>query len=322
MIPPDRRVDHPVSDVTTEYLALRRAVAVAEVPREVLQVRGADAVTFLQGQLSADVPAIPLGGWAWSLLLAPQGKLDAWVRLWRVAEDTVLVDVDAGWADAVVTRLDRFRLRVDAAIERRDDLQCLALRGPLAHDVDLSDSGAEHIARFDWRGLPAVDLIGGQLRPPAGVSVASEWATTNVRIEQGWPAMGRELTTDLIPAEAGQWLIDASVSFTKGCYTGQELVARIDSRGNNTPNRLLGVVLADNVLPPDGATVRHDGAERGTLTSVGESLDLRAPVALALLHRSVDVGADVEVVLPSGSLSGRVVELPMLEPADPGTPGA
>jgi folate-binding protein YgfZ len=322
MIPPRRRVDRSVGDVTTEYLALRREVALAHVPRDVVQVRGSDAVTFLQGQVSADVPAIPIGGWAWSLLLAPQGKLDAWVRLWRVADDTVLVDVDAGWADAVVARLERFRLRVDAAVERRDDLQCLALRGPLAHDVDVSDSGAQHQARFDWRGLPAVDLIGTAVRPPADVPTASPTATTNVRIEQGWPVMGRELTTELIPAAAGQWLIDASVSFTKGCYTGQELVARIDSRGSNTPERLLGVVLGDNVLPPDGAAVCHDGEQRGLLTSVGESLDLRAPVALALLHRSVDVGAEVDVELPGGAVAGRVVDLPMLDPVDTGMSGA
>ena len=321
MMPRRQQVDPDVSDVTAEYLALRREVAVADAPRDVLQVRGGDAVTFLQGQLSADVPAIPLGGWAWSLLLAPQGKLDAWVRLWRVDDDTVLLDVDAGWADAVVTRLERFRLRVDAVVERRDDLQCLALRGPLAPEVDVSGSGARHVARFDWRGLPAVDLIGESVQAPAGVPVASATATSNVRIEQGWPVMGRELNTDLIPAEAGAWLIDASVSFTKGCYTGQELVARIDSRGNNTPNRLVGVVLAENVLPPEGAVVRHDGDDRGALTSVGESLDLRAPVALALVHRSVEVGAEIEVVLPGGVVAGRVVDLPMVDPVDPVDPG-
>ena len=68
--------------------------------------------------------------------------------------------------------------------------------------------------------------------------------------------------------------------------------------------------------------VRHDGEQRGLLSSVGESLDLRAPVALALLHRSVDVGADVDVVLPGGAVAGRVVDLPMLDPVDTGMSGA
>ncbi len=116
-----------------------------------------------------------------------------------------------------------------------------------------------------------------------------------MRIEQGWPAMGHELDDSVIPGEAGQWLIDASVSFTKGCYTGQELVARVDSRGNNTPRHLRGVVLGTNVLPPVGAELVVDGQVRGSLTSVGESLDLRAPVALGYVHRSVEVPCEAEL---------------------------
>ena len=89
-----------------------------------------------------------------------------------------------------------------------------------------------------------------------------------VRIECGVPAMGSELTERTIPAEAGQWVIDRSVSFTKGCYTGQELVARIDSRGGNVPRHLRGIVI-DADPPPVGGVVVADGVEVGTLTSVG-----------------------------------------------------
>ena len=84
--------------------------------------------------------------------------------------------------------------------------------------------------------------------------------------------MGAELTENTIPAEAGQWVIDQSVSFTKGCYTGQELVARIDSRGGNVPRHLRGVVIEGDV-PPVGAAVVVDEAEVGTLTSVSRSPD-------------------------------------------------
>ena len=100
--------------------------------------------------------------------------------------------------------------------------------------------------------------------------------------------MGHELDESTIPAEVGPWVIERSVSFTKGCFVGQELVARIDSRGGNVPRHLRGVVLGANVLPPVGAELVVDGEVRGTLTSVGESLDLRAPIALALVHRSVE----------------------------------
>lgn len=300
-----------MTDVTADYLALRREVAAFPFPRDVLSVQGADAVSFLQGQLSADVAALAVGGSTWSLLLEPQGKVDAWIRVTRTAGDRVVIDVDGGWGERVVARLNRFKLRVDATIEPLD-WACVALRGPVAAGVDVSGAGAELVLEVDWRGLPGVDLLGPDVTVPDGVHRAGEVAVHNVRIEQGWPAMGHELDDTVIPAEAGQWLIDRSVSFTKGCYTGQELVARIDSRGGNTPRHLRGVVIGANVLPPEGATVQVDGQDKGTLTGVGESLDLRAPVALAYVHRTVEVPAEVTVTWDGGEAPARVVDLPFL----------
>jgi folate-binding protein YgfZ len=300
-----------VNDVTADYLALRREVAAVELHRDVIAVTGDDAVTYLQGQLSADVAALAVGGHTWSLLLEPQGKVDAWLRVWRTAQDELVLDVDGGWGERTLARLNRFKLRVHAELSVRD-WSCVALRGPAVGAVDTSRSGAELVGDVDWRGLPGVDLLGPSVTVPDGVHEAGILALHNVRVEQGWPAMGHELDDTVIPAEAGQWLIDTSVSFTKGCYTGQELVARIDSRGGNTPRHLRGVVLGTNVLPPEGSAVVHDGQERGTLTSVGESLDLRAPVALAFVHRSVEVPADVTVRWDGGQAPARVVGLPML----------
>jgi folate-binding protein YgfZ len=300
-----------VLDVTDGYLALRRGVGAFRMARDVLAVRGADAVTFLQGQLSADVAALPIGGSTWSLVLQPQGRIDAWIRVTRTAEDEVLVDVDGGAGDAVVARLERFKLRVDAEIERLDR-ECVALRGPEVDEVDTATASAELVLPVDWRGLPGVDLIGPSVGIPSGAPEVDDLAAHNVRVEQGWPEMGHELGGDVIPAEVGQWFVDASVSFTKGCYTGQELVARIDSRGGNVPRHLRGVVLGTNVLPPEGAAVLAGGEDRGVLTSVGESLDLRAPVALGYVHRTVDVGAEVTVAWDGGTAPARVVDLPMV----------
>src|SRR5690606_7561419 len=84
-----------------------------------------------------------------------------------------------------------------------------------------------------------------------------------LRIECGVPAMGAELTDATIPAEAGQWLIDASVSFSKGCYTGQELVARIDSRGGNVPRPVRGLRLGQDDVPT-GATLHLPSGETAT----------------------------------------------------------
>jgi folate-binding Fe-S cluster repair protein YgfZ len=107
------------------------------------------------------------------------------------------------------------------------------------------------------------------------------------------------------------------VSFTKGCYTGQELVARVDARGSNTPRRLRGLVVGENVLPPVGAEVVVDDQVRGVLTSVAESLDLRAPVALAFVHRSVEppAMATIRFAGPDGvtrNVPAQVRELPLL----------
>lgn len=300
-------------DITESYLALRRSVAAFDYHRDIVAVHGADAVTFLQGQLSADVAALAVGQSTWSLLLQPQGKVVAWLRASRSAEDRVVLDVDGGSGAAVVERLQRFKLRVDATIETLE-WRCIGIRGPESAAVELSGVDAAVVAPVDWRGLPGVDVLGPsvELSDVADVPVADILAVHNVRIEQGWPAMGHELDESVIPGEAGQWLVDASVSFTKGCYTGQELVARVDSRGNNTPRHLRGLVLGSNVLPPVGAEIVVDGEVRGTLSSVGESLDLRAPVALALVHRSVEVPAEVTLRWSTGEAPAVVRDLPLL----------
>jgi folate-binding protein YgfZ len=307
-----------MTDTTADYLALRRGVAAVRVPRDVLVVRGGDASTFVQGQVSADIDALAVGEWSWSFALQPQGKVDAWFRIWRRSPpdpgtpDEFVIDVDGGYGEAVAVRLKRFLLRVDARIETLD-WEMVALRGPGVGDVPhdaVAASGAELVALYDWAGLPAADLLGPSVAVPAGVPEGGPTAYDSVRIESGWPAMGHELDESTIPAEVGPWVIERSVSFTKGCFVGQELVARIDSRGGNVPRHLRGVVLGANVLPPVGAELVVDGEVRGTLTSVGESLDLRAPIALALVHRSVEPPAQAEVRWADGAAPARVVALP------------
>jgi folate-binding protein YgfZ len=160
-----------------------------------------------------------------------------------------------------------------------------------------------------WPGLAGFDVVGSEVRAPGVPTVASE-AYEAVRIECGVPKMGAELTESTIPAEAGQWIVAESVSFTKGCYTGQELVARIDSRGGNVPRHLRGVVI-DGDPAPVGATVVVDGAEVGTLTSVGRSPDL-GPIALAYVARKVEPPAGVVVRWDGGELAARVEALPLV----------
>ena len=132
-----------------------------------------------------------------------------------------------------------------------------------------------------------------------------------LRIEAGIPAMGRELTDDTIPAAAG--IVDRSVSFTKGCYTGQELVARIDSRGGNVPQRLRAVAISRAAMPDGGLVggeelVDADGKSAGRVTSWAWSPEREQTVGLAYVARRVDVPASLTVAGADGPV--EVSELP------------
>lgn len=294
-----------------EYHALRNEVGAVWLGRDFLRVHGPDAVSWLQGQLSQDVAALAVGAAADSFLLQPQGKVDALLRVTRTAHEEMVIDVDTGYGEAVAARLGRFKIRVKAEVEPLA-WRCLALRGPKAKDVDL-DAGAGFIVTADWPGLPGVDLLGPEVSMPAGVHECGPEAWDVVRIEAGIPMMGSELTEKTIPAEAG--VVERSVSFTKGCFTGQELVARIDSRGGNVPRRLRGVVLTGAASPPPpGAVVVVGGKEVGSLTSVAASPAGAGAgaVALAYVRREVEPPADAEVTWEGGSCLARVDTLPLV----------
>ena len=206
-------------------------------------------------------------------------------------EDYVL-DVDAGFGDALVARLSRFLLRTKAEIgapEPATDARPHRRRPSRPRWT----SRRRRRGCGDRRRGPAVGpgvtgpttnwtAADADLTPvPPVPSVAPE-TYERYRIAHGIPAMGAELTEDTIPAEAGQWLIDASVSFTKGCYTGQELVARIDSRGGNVPRPVRLLVVEGDAPVVPGADVRVDGQSVGTVTSSTPPLSAGHPgLALA-----------------------------------------
>jgi folate-binding protein YgfZ len=294
-------------DLAGEYEALRRDAGVVDLPRDVIRVTGPDAVSWLQGQLSQDVAKLAVGASADSLLLQPQGKVDALVRVTRAGPDEVLLDVDGGFGPAVVERLRRFKLRIKAELELLE-WRCLAVRGPRAHEVAAQASGGV-VVTADWPGLPGADVLGESPVLPDDVPRCSLEAWQAVRVEAGVPAMGAELTERTIPAEAG--IVERTVSFTKGCYTGQELVARIDSRGGNVPRHLRGVVVGgDGPAPPVGASLVAGDKEVGTLTSVAATP--AGPVALAYVRRDVEPPADAEVRWDGGSAPARVQALPLV----------
>jgi folate-binding protein YgfZ len=303
--------------LVAETEALRRGAGAFRAGRDILAVRGPDAEAYLQGQLSQDVAALAVGASTDSLLLEPDGKLSALLRVTRTDGQGFVLDVDRGYGDTVRARLQRFLLRSKVELEQlawRD----LSLRGEGVGEAAaglltvLAERGVLALP-FAWNGWTGVDLLGpedvvlgpGDASLPEGVIACGAEAVEACRIVSGIPAMGTELTGKTIAAEAG--LVERTVNFTKGCYTGQELVARLDSRGSNVPRRLVGVVApADDDAPLTRGMTLHageappgDGAAEdkvlGSITSAAWSGELGTWVALGYLHRSVEAPGPVRV---------------------------
>ena len=310
-----------------DYEALRHGAGAVTRARDVLVITGPDATEFLQGQLSQDVTALAPGAVSSSLLLQPDGKLHCRLRVSRRAPETFVCDLAGGLGEGAMARLARFRLRVAVDLLVRN-LTMLAVRGGAAPPAPTSlldgddgdDTAAEKlgdggddprkplvVAEVNWGSVSGWDLVAEEVSLPDGVRNCGPEALEAVRIEAGVPATGRELTEGLIPAEAG--VVADTVSFTKGCYVGQELVARIDSRGGNTPRRLRGVVLHDAALPPSGTELTDAaGSTIGRITSSAFSPGLETAIALAYVHRRVEPPAPARL----GGDDGRACEIRML----------
>jgi tRNA-modifying protein YgfZ len=297
---------------------MRHGVGAHVVARDFLRVHGPDAASYLQGQCSQDLDAIALGSGADALVLSPQGKVDALTRVVRLGANEFVLDTDAGWGSALKVRLERFKLRVAVELEPLA-WRCVALRGPEAADVAGGgpvggDGSSTLFVPFSWGGVFGVDLLGPAAQVPSGVALCDDDAWEALRVEAGIPSMGAEIDEGTIPAEVG--VVERCVSFTKGCFTGQELVARLDARGSRVARRLCGLLVEDAGAPLPGAgeleLVAGD-EDAGRVTSVAWSYGLEAPVALALVRRRVSIGERVELRVRPGS--GSATSGPTVRPA-------
>jgi folate-binding protein YgfZ len=327
-------------DSAAEELAFTVGAALVDrCARGAVLVDGPDALSYLQSLLSQDVSALADGQGAHALLLQPQGKLDTDLRVLRVGPSAWL-DCEVGRGEALATALRRFKIRVKAEMEDRSrDWGCLTLRGPeVADRVRAADgpalpaeahahvpwgrgTGATRLVRADWPGgPPGADLVGpvGELDGlwtalvAAGFTPAGLTAFEAARVRAGIPRQGLDIDDRTIPQEA--FLEVDAVSFTKGCFLGQELVCRIDSRGH--VNRLLRVLRlgpagsadANATTPPAGAGIVVSDKEVGALTSVARSED--GVVALGYVRREVDMPADVLVRWDGGEAPAVAAALP------------
>ena len=261
-----------------------------ERPRDAVSVVGPDAEAYLHGQVSQDVKALAADGTpAWTFVLEPTGKLGVLARIRRV-EGGFLLDTDPGSGDALLARLRRFKIRVKA------DIDPVPVRFVAVRDAEhgFADPGSDLlVTTHDDDQAPAGAV-------PIDAVPIDAAAFERLRIESGWPKMGAELVDGTIPAETG--VVTFAASFTKGCYTGQELVERMDSRQAAAPHVIRRLRAPAGVAVAVEAEVVVDGAVVGRVTSSA------GDVALAsMLRRAADAGT-ADVAGPDGLVTTVSVE--------------
>jgi folate-binding protein YgfZ len=255
--------------------------------RDVVKVTGPDTFSFLQSLVSQDVEGLADGAVVASLLLTPKGKVQSAFRLVRVGDDAWL-DVEPGFGIPLRDALLRFKLRVKVEIEIPEaQWGMVAVRDGAPIDPgDVPETVPE--LPVDWSTGGGADVIGPE-SDLAPISARGLDADTyeRARLSAGVPRLGPDLDESTIPQEA--WLDRDSVSFTKGCYLGQELVARIDSRGH--VNRVLRWI-----RPSDPSTALERDAEiEVDGKSVGQVTSAIPGLALGYVRREVEVGAAATV---------------------------
>ena len=237
-------------------------------PRAFVHVAGPDAANYLQRMLSNDVEALEAGGSCEALLLTVKARVIAPLRVWRRGQDDFLMLTEPELGDVVRAHLTRTRFAARCEIEPEEHRSVLLL--------DRADGGVPNV---DY-GVPAVEVLDEDV---SGEQVPDE-ELERLRILARTPRWGRELDDRVLPAEAG--LTERAVSFTKGCYPGQEPIARLHYRGH--VNRSLRVLdLEGNALPPLGTEIRLGEKVVGRVTS--------AVRGLALGYVRTDVPEDAEL---------------------------
>jgi folate-binding protein YgfZ len=298
--------------VTTEYELLTESVGLVDrSDRAKFVVRGGEAVDFLQGQVSNDVEALAPGEGCYAVVLNHKGKLRTDLRILR-GEDFLWLDSEAIGHAVLSHMLGTYTVGRDVQWEDlTEDHATLSLIGPAAdglapqappaHEHSFTDSGAGLWVRTDL-GLDV--LCGreraGELRAELGVAEVSEESAECLRIESGRPRLGFDMGSETMPQEAG--INERAVDFEKGCYVGQETVARLHWKGK--PNRhMRGLRLSDPVERRSDILLGDKVVGRVSSTCVSPRL---GPIALALVRREASPGDTVRV----GTAEAKLVELP------------
>jgi folate-binding protein YgfZ len=312
--------------VERDYAALTAGTGLLDrSARGKLDVTGPDAAEFLQGQVTNDVESPASGQGCYAALLDPKAHILADMRILSAGPADLWLDTEPHALDAVLQHMRMYKIGRQVEIsDRTAERAILSLLGPASAEVGgrvaaVAIPSAEH----EWVDARVGDLSvriaatragvdfliasegAGALREAlleAGAQSIGDDAAEVLRVELGIPRHGVDMGSDNLPGEAG--IVERAVSFTKGCYVGQEPVARMYHRGR--PNRRLrGLRMSAAVSP--GEPVMSADREVGRLTTSVTSPRL-GPIGLAILRREVEEGDQLAV--GDGAVSATVVELP------------
>ena len=326
--------------------ALREGAAIGSIsPRAQIAVAGPDRATYLQGLLTNDIQALAEGSGCYAAWLSPQGRMLTDMHVLQ-SSGMLLLDVPAGQASAVLGRLEQFLFSEDVRIESLvEAMTGVWLHGPQApsivsrvvsgfsrtadvesgfsriadwpdyhHDTGTFEGNPVSVARIDQLGVPGycvflaraaeAQFVAAAIQ--AGARVVSAEALDAARIEAGYPLFGVDMTDDTIPLAAG--IEQRAISFTKGCFVGQEVVIRVLHRGGGrVVKKLVGLKLSGTAAV--GAKILSGEREIGTVTSVASSTRLGV-VALGYVHRDF---TSPDTVVHIDGRPATVTGLPMSE---------
>ena len=302
-------------------------------------VSGADRRSYLQGLFTNDIASLAAGAGCYAAYLTAHGRMIADVYVYELG-DVILLSMVGDVKDTVVAKLDQFIFGEDVQLgDVTSAFAQIAVVGPQA------SSAVEHV--LGGVGAPALDALPehGNVRAQfaGGAAIVTRVTDTGeagfdlyveathaadlssalsrtgvarldgptaeaIRIEGGVALFHRDMDEETIPLEAG--IEPRAISFTKGCYVGQEVIIRVLHRGHGrVARKLVGIVFGGGEVPASGATIRAGDREIGRVTSVTMSPALEKPIALGYVHRDfVEPGAAVSVA----GIEGRVVGLPFV----------
>jgi tRNA-modifying protein YgfZ len=317
-------------ELDAQYRQLREECGLLDrSARGKLLVSGPEAAEYLQGQLTNEVEGLGSGEGCYAALLDRKGHLQADMRVLRLTPDEIWIDTEPEALEATRRHLETYKIGRDVAVaELTAERAILSLIGPGNAAVAGTASLPEYASEVAQVGgieclvvgtRDGLDLIAGlpdsqsgdfaaeaeRLREAlleAGAAEVGPEAVEILRIEAGTPRFGAEMSTETMPAEAG--IVETAVDFTKGCYIGQEPVARLHYKGR--PNRhLRGLELS---APADqGATLRLGEKDVGRIGSACVS-PAHGPIALAIVRREAE--PDAELAVGEDDVTARVVDLP------------